>query len=93
MVEQGYSIRSPSRKRQGGQEKPLDVDDFICWINKTRAEDYIHSVWLWLGGFTSAWELANLTGIMLKLHKFHHDYENVEQGEQEFPATTRVFSF
>lgn len=47
--------------RQSGNA-PVDMDDFICWLDKVRQESYIHSVWLWVGGFNPTWPNANLDG-------------------------------
>jgi len=41
---------------------PVDVADFVCWIEKTRAEGYIFAVFLWVGGWHPVWPDANLDG-------------------------------
>ena len=63
MIEQGYEIPiTITEAARWAGEAPVDVNDFICWVNKARAEGYIHSVWLWLGGAHPSWLLANLDG-------------------------------
>lgn len=63
MQEQGYSIPiTITEAARVAGEMPVDVNDMVCFIEKVRAEGYIHSVWLWVGGYHVAWPLANLDG-------------------------------
>lgn len=57
----GYEIPiTITEAARGSGNDPVDVNDFICWIEKVRVEGYVHSVWLWLGGYHAYWPLANL---------------------------------
>lgn len=63
MQEQGYSIPiTITEAARGAGEMPVDVNDMVCFIEKVRAEGFIHSIWLWVGGHHPVWPLANLDG-------------------------------
>ena len=37
-----------------------DVDDFVCWYEHIRHDEFLHSVSLWTMGNNDTWPLANL---------------------------------
>ena len=56
----GFTITEAAR---WAGEAPVDVSDMACWVNRVRSDHpFVHSVWLWVGGYHPAWPLANLDG-------------------------------
>jgi len=63
MVRLGYEIPiTITEAARGDGNSPVDVEDFVCWLEKVGVEEYVHSAWLWLGGKNPSWPLANLDG-------------------------------
>ena len=72
MVYYGYDvpIAITEAARQSGNAVP-DVQDFICWVNNNRLE-YVHSIWLWVGGYNGTWPKANLDGYYIPIAEGIH---------------------
>lgn len=63
MLAEGYEIPiTITEAARWSGNAPVDVDDFVSWIEQVRRQGYVHSVWLWIGGHHGTWPLANLDG-------------------------------
>lgn len=63
MLAEGYEIPitiTEAAKHAGNA--PVDVDDFVCFIEANRGYTWLHSIWLWVGGYHPVWSAANLDG-------------------------------
>jgi len=61
MLAAGYEIPiAITEAARWSGNAPVSVDDFVCWIEANRNYDWLHSVWLWVGGAHPVWPLANL---------------------------------
>lgn len=56
-----YAITEAAR---GWGSSPVDVQDFLCWYNKIKHDEGLHSVAAWTGGFGGdpRWGVASLDG-------------------------------
>lgn len=61
MLSLGYDIpfTLTEAARHAGNA-PVSVDDMVCFYNKVKQQGFVHSLWLWLGGYHPVWPNANL---------------------------------
>jgi hypothetical protein len=52
---------------RGWGGSPVDVNDFVCWYEQVRDDEFLHSVSFWLAGYHTAWPLANLDNYMIPI--------------------------
>jgi hypothetical protein len=52
---------------RGWGNDPVSVNDFLCWYEEIRHDDFIHSVALWTMGYHPTWPLANLDNYVVPI--------------------------
>jgi hypothetical protein len=52
---------------RGWGGEPVSVDDFVCWFEEVRHDEYLHSVSLWVLGQHLNWPNANLDDFVIPI--------------------------